>query len=147
MVERELSTEWGVMSAPDPPPLPSSYSAGYSAGPPPGLPTSADDTYAAGRIDSRARNALILGVIGIIPILPLGIVTGVPAIVLGGRALRRLRASNGMLKGRAAAWCAVVLGCISVVEFTTLFYSLSSLKAAARASRGLAAAPNQRSST
>jgi hypothetical protein len=107
------------MSDSAPPPLPTSY-PGYSSGPPAGLPTSPDDRYAAGRIDSRARNALILGVCGI---LPLGILTGVPAIFVGVHALRRINSSDGTLKGRLAAWCAIVLGCISVIELAAIVYA------------------------
>jgi Domain of unknown function (DUF4190) len=92
------------------------YASGYSPGPVPGLPTSPDDKYAPGRIDSRARNAVILGLLAI----PLSILTGIPAIVVGAHALRRIKASDGTLKGRAAAWCGIVLGCLSVAGFAVL---------------------------
>ena len=94
------------------------FQAGYSPGPLPGLSTSPDDKYAPGTIDSRARNAFILGLLAI----PLSIVTGIPAIVVGAHALRRIKASDGTLKGRAAAWCGIVLGCLSVAGFAVFLY-------------------------
>jgi hypothetical protein len=94
------------------------FAGGYSPGPVPGLPTSPDDKYAAGTIDSRARNAVILGLLAI----PLSIVTGIPAIVVGAHGLRRIKASDGTLKGRAAAWCGIVLGCLSVAGFALFLY-------------------------
>jgi len=96
-----------------PPPSPGSapFAGGYSPGPLPGLPTSAEDAYPAGTIDSRARNSLVLGILAI----PLSILAGVPAIVVGLHALRRIAASEGALRGRGVARAGVTLGCLSVV--------------------------------
>lgn len=66
---------------------------------------------------SRARNAVILGILSI---LPFSVLTGIPAIFLGVRALRDIERSEGALQGRAAAVCAIVLGVISVLVFTAL---------------------------
>jgi hypothetical protein len=90
-----------------------------SLGPLPGLPTSPYDTYSAGRTYSRARNALILGIIAI---FPLSILAGIPAVVVGSRALRLIRDSDGALRGRAVAWAGILLGCLSVAEFAAFIY-------------------------
>jgi hypothetical protein len=97
--------------APTPPPVNAGY--GYSAGPPPGLP-SPDDKYAPGATHHRAKKALILGLLGI---FPLSILAGVPAVYVGVRALREIKASEGDLGGRPAAWCGIVLGSLSVAVF------------------------------
>jgi|tagenome__1003787_1003787.scaffolds.fasta_scaffold20812585_1 hypothetical protein len=94
------------------------FSAGYSPGPLPGLPTSSDDKYADGTTYSRARNALILGLLAI----PLGILTGIPAIFVGAHALRHIGDSDGALQGRRIAWCGIVLGSLSVAAFITVLY-------------------------
>ena len=96
-----------------PPPSPGSapFAGGYSPGPVPGVPTSAEDAYPAGSVDSRARNALLLGVLAI----PLSILAGVPAIVVGLHALRRIADSGGTLHGRTAARTGVAIGSLSVV--------------------------------
>jgi hypothetical protein len=103
-----------------PPPVHPASAGGYSEGPPGGLPTSPGDRYAAGTIDSRARNAAILGILGI---FPLSILSGIPAIIVGAHALQRIDASDGTLRGRAAAWCGIVLGCLSFVVLALIFYS------------------------
>lgn len=69
----------------------------------------------------RARNAVVLGVLSM---LPFSIVAGIPAIVLGTRALRDIKASGGALQGRGAAWCGIVMGAISIVVFIALFARL-----------------------
>lgn len=77
-----------------------------------GLPTSIYDRYPAGRIDARARNALILGSLALVP---LSILTGIPAIIVGYRSLRRIEASEGALRGRAAAILGITFGCVSIL--------------------------------
>lgn len=85
----------------------------YSPGPIPGVPTSEHDAYPAGATYSRARNALILGILAI----PLSIVAGIPAIWMGLHAKRTIDASEGTLGGRNAALAGIVLGSLSVVMF------------------------------
>lgn len=80
----------------------------YSPGPHPGVEPGAP--VAAGSIDPRARNALILGVCSVL----FGALTGVPAIWVGRRALSHVDAADGALKGRWAAWTGIALGCLSV---------------------------------
>ena len=65
---------------------------------------------ASDSIDTRARNALTLGLLSLL----LGVVTGVPAIWVGRKALLHIEAADGALKGRWAAWTGIVLGCVSV---------------------------------
>ncbi len=76
------------------------FAGGYQASPHAGLPTS-EATNTAVVLDTRARNALVLGVLGL---LPFGIVVGIPAIVVGAHSLRRIDASDGALRGRGLAW-------------------------------------------
>ncbi|HEX4472193.1 MAG TPA: DUF4190 domain-containing protein [Nocardioides sp.] len=66
--------------------------------------------FASGSLDSRARNALVLGVFSLV----FGVLTGVPAIWLGRKALAHIDDADGDLKGRGAAWAAIVLGCVGV---------------------------------
>jgi hypothetical protein len=94
------------------------FAGGYQASPHGGLPTS-ENTNAPVAVDTRARNALVLGVLGIVPF---GILTGIPAIVVGAHSLRRIDASEGALEGRGLAWTGIVLGCISVLLFGVLLY-------------------------
>ena len=89
------------------------FAGGYSAGPHAGVPASGQDNRMPSATDSRARNALLLGVLAI----PFSILAGVPAIVVGAHALRRIEASAGTLKGRGPAWCGIVLGAVSVIAF------------------------------
>jgi hypothetical protein len=46
--------------------------------------------------------------LGLLSIVPFSILAGIPAIFLGLRALRDIKASEGTLRGRGAAWCGVV---------------------------------------
>jgi uncharacterized protein DUF4190 len=98
------------MSSPWTDPGAAGFSGGYTPGPLPGLPTSPYDTYPAGVVYSRARNALVLGILA----LPLSILTGIPAILVGRHALRIIDESDGALQGRRSAWCGIVLGFLSV---------------------------------
>jgi hypothetical protein len=79
-------------------------------GPHSGVDTDRDAHVASGSIDSRARNALTLGMLSLI----LGVLTGVPAIWVGRKALVHIHAADGAVRGRWAAWTGVVLGCLSV---------------------------------
>ncbi len=99
-------------------PSSSGFLGGYSPGQVPGAPMPEDNAFAAGTLDSRARNALILGILGV----PLSILAGIPAILVGAHALRRIAASNGALRGRGIAWCGIVLGSLSVVAFVAALY-------------------------
>ena len=87
---------------------------GYKASSQSPLP---DGAYGNGVTYSRARTAVILGLLGIVPF---SILTGIPAIYVGIRALKDIKASGGALKGRGAAWCAIVLGVVSVLVFAAV---------------------------
>jgi hypothetical protein len=79
-------------------------------GPHAGVETDPNAQQAAGSIDSRARNALTLGVLSLV----LGVVTGIPAIWVGRQALLHLAAAEGTLRGRWAAWTGIALGCVGI---------------------------------
>jgi hypothetical protein len=49
-------------------------------------------------------------------------VAGIPAIILGARALQRIKVSDGELRGRAAAWCGIALGRLSILALVLVFY-------------------------
>lgn len=89
-------------------------------GPHAGVETDPDAHVAPGSIDSRARNALTLGLLSLL----FGVVTGVPAIWVGRKALLHLDAADGALKGRWAAWTGIVLGCLSVVVTVAVWFYL-----------------------
>ncbi len=76
-----------------------------------------DGAQGNGATYSRARTAVILGLLSI---LPFSILTGIPAIYVGVRALKDIKASGGALQGRGAAWCAIVLGVVSVLVFAAV---------------------------
>jgi hypothetical protein len=80
----------------------------FPPGPHPGTDT--DPHVAPDSIDTRARNALTLGLISLL----LGFLTGIPAIWVGRKALKHISAADGALKGRWAAWTGIALGCLGV---------------------------------
>ncbi len=82
----------------------------FPPGPHAGVDTDPEARVASGSIDARARNALTLGLLSLL----FGVVTGIPAIWVGRKALLHLNAADGALKGRWAAWAGIVLGCLSV---------------------------------
>jgi hypothetical protein len=83
----------------------------YPPGPHSGVDTDLDAPVAADAFDSRARTSLALGVISLL----FGVLTGIPAIWFGQKALSHIDAADGALKGRWAAWAGIVLGCLGVV--------------------------------
>ena len=89
----------------------------FSPGPHSGVDTDPDARVAAGSLDSRARNALTLGLLSLL----FGVVTGIPAIWFGRKALLHLAAADGDLRGRGAAWAGIGLGCLSIVTTLALW--------------------------
>jgi hypothetical protein len=83
----------------------------FSPGPHSGVPTDPEAPTAPDTMLGGARTALTLGLMSLLLI----VVTGIPAIWVGGRALRTISASDGALRGRWAAWTGIGLGCLSVV--------------------------------
>jgi hypothetical protein len=92
----------------------------YSPGPHAGVNPDPDAQLAPDTIDARARSALTLGVLSLF----LGLVTGIPAIWMGRRALAHIEAADGDLKGRWAAWTGIALGGIGVVGTVALWLYL-----------------------
>ncbi len=88
--------------------------AGYAA---PAAPTGATQANAPGAVGSL--------VCGILAIVMLGILTGIPAVVMGGRAKRRIRESGGRLGGDGMATAGLVLGWVSIglTLLVVLFYA------------------------
>jgi hypothetical protein len=82
----------------------------FPPGPHSGIDTDPDPHVAPDSIHSRARSALTLGVISLF----LGVLTGIPAIWVGWKALEQITAAEGALRGRWAAWTGIVLGCLGV---------------------------------
>ncbi|WP_151082490.1 DUF4190 domain-containing protein [Nocardioides cynanchi] len=81
-------------------------------GPHAGVPTDRDAGHVApDSVDSRARNALTLGALSLV----LGVLTGLPAIWVGRKALLRIREADGAVRGRGAAVTGILLGCLGVV--------------------------------
>jgi hypothetical protein len=80
-------------------------------GPHAGVDTNPHAQPASDSIDSRARNALTLGLLSLL----LGVLAGIPAIWVGREALQRINVADGALRGRWAAWTGIVLGCLGVV--------------------------------
>ena len=82
----------------------------FPPGPHSGLDPDSRTHVASDSIDTRARNALTLGVLSLV----LGVLTGIPAIWAGRKALQHIQASDGALRGRWAAWTGIALGCLGV---------------------------------
>jgi hypothetical protein len=88
----------------------------YSPGPHSGAGTDID-AQVSDSLDSRARNALTLGILSLV----LGVLTGIPAIWFGRKALRHLNTAGGAARGRGAAWAGIALGCLSVATTLALW--------------------------
>lgn len=101
-----------------PPPSSNPGSSGFEGYTPSAHSPLPDGGAATGVTYSRARTAVVLGILGL---LPFSILAGIPAIVLGVLALRDIGASDGALRGRGAAWCAIAMGIVSVLVLVLLF--------------------------
>jgi uncharacterized membrane-anchored protein len=71
-------------------------------------------------MEGRARDALVLGLLSLL----LSVVTGIPAIWVGRRALKNINATDDALRGRWAAWTGIALGCLSVVVLIAVWIYL-----------------------
>jgi Domain of unknown function (DUF4190) len=89
----------------------------FPPGPHSGVDTDQDAHAAPDSIDSRARSALVLGLLSLL----LGVVTGIPAVWFGQKALRHINAADGALKGRWAAWTGIALGCLGIALTLAVF--------------------------
>ena len=83
----------------------------FTPGPHSGVDPNQDAHVAPDSMDSRARTALTLGLMSLV----FSVVTGIPAIWVGWKALENIEAAQGALKGGWAAWTGIALGCLSVV--------------------------------
>jgi hypothetical protein len=92
----------------------------FPPGPHSGVDTDPDAHIASDSMFGPARTALGLGLLSLV----LNVVTGVPAIVVGGRALKRINADDDALKGRWAAWTGILLGCLSVAVLVAVWVYL-----------------------
>ncbi len=73
-------------------------------------PHTPDSSWQPGTFDSRARMALTLGVLSLV----FGVLTGVPAVWVGRKALVHIKDADGGVRGRWAARAGIVLGCVGV---------------------------------
>ena len=83
----------------------------FPPGPHAGLDPDAATQVAPDAMDGRARTALTLGLLSLL----FGVLTGIPAVWVGRKALLRISAAEGARRGRWAAWTGIQLGCLSVV--------------------------------
>lgn len=79
-------------------------------GPHSGVTPDTDSHVAPDSMCGLARTALTLGLLSLL----FSILTGIPAIWVGWKALKTISA-DGALKGRWAAWTGIALGCLSVI--------------------------------
>jgi hypothetical protein len=92
----------------------------FPPGPHGGVETDPDAYAAPGSLDSRARTALTLGVLSLL----LSVLTGIPAIWFGRKSLQHIKAADGAVRGRWAAWTGIALGCLSVVVLVGAWFYL-----------------------
>ena len=92
----------------------------FVPGPHSGVEIDPNARIASDSIDSRARNALTLGVLSVV----FGVLTGVPAIWVGRHALLRINAADGALRGRWAAWTGIGLGSLGIVATVVVWVYL-----------------------
>ena len=94
----------------------------YSPGPHAGVDSDPDSQVAPDTTDSRARNALTLGILSLF----FGFLTGIPAIWVGRKALRHLDdiGAGGAARSRRMAWAGIVLGCVGVAATVALWVYL-----------------------
>jgi hypothetical protein len=91
----------------------------FTPGPHSGVDPDQDHHVAPDSMDSRARTALTLGLMSLL----FSVVTGLPAIWVGWKALSGINAADGAVEGRWAARTGIALGCLSVVILcATLLY-------------------------
>jgi prepilin-type processing-associated H-X9-DG protein len=81
------------------------------------------------RLSRSALAALLLG------LLPLSVVTGIPALLFGWRSLRDINTSDGRLSGRPLAIGAIVLGLLEIVVTVVGFVLVLLFQAQATAAR------------
>ena len=83
----------------------------FPPGPHSGVDPDRDAHVAPDSMDSRARTALTLGLMSLV----FSVVTGIPAVWVGRKALKDIKAAEGDLRVRWAASTVIALGCLSIV--------------------------------
>ena len=68
-------------------------------------------TAAPAASSGKATESLVCGILGIVLC---GIFTAIPAVILGGQAIREIDASGGAISGRGQASAGRILGFISI---------------------------------
>ena len=101
---------------PAPTPAPPAYGQAPSYGQAPGqMPVLVAPT---------ANEAVWSLVLGILSVTCLGLLAGIPAVILGTIAKRKIIASGGMVRGQGLATAGVVLGSVSI-GFSLVFIALA----------------------
>jgi hypothetical protein len=83
----------------------------FPPGPHAGVDPEADAHVAPDSMEPRARTALTLGLLSLV----FSVLTGIPAVLVGRKALKNIATADGAVRGRWAAWTGILLGCLSVV--------------------------------
>ena len=92
----------------------------FPPGPHSGVDPDQDPHVAPDSMDGRARTALTLGLMSLL----FSVMTGIPAIWVGRKALKNIKAADGALRGFWAAWTGIALGCLSVVVLVAVWFYL-----------------------
>ncbi|MCZ7531171.1 MAG: DUF4190 domain-containing protein [Acidimicrobiia bacterium] len=64
------------------------------------------------------RNATLAFILGLVGFFSFGLILGIPAIIVGNKAKREIRESNGAMSGDRLATWGIVLGWIAAVVTT-----------------------------
>ncbi len=100
-----------------PPPPTYGQAPGYA--PAPGYPTAPG--YAAAPVMPSSNEAIWSLVLGILSVTCLGLLAGIPAVILGTVAKRKIGESGGMIRGQGLATAGLVLGWVSI-GFSVVFF-------------------------
>jgi len=91
---------------PEAPPVPPAYGQPPAYAPTPG--------YAPAQVAPSSNEAIWSLVLGILSITCLGLIAGIPAVILGTIAKRKIAASGGVIRGQGLATAGLVLGWVSI---------------------------------
>ena len=91
---------------PEAPPVPPAYGQAPAYPQTPG--------YAPAQVAPSSNEAIWSLVLGILSITCLGLIAGIPAVILGTTAKRKIAASGGVIRGQGLATAGLVLGWVSI---------------------------------